>query len=71
MTCLRDFTGSPRGLPNRLNTSYQTTYSLGDASQPTRVKADVPQETRYKLGMQVRHKTYGVVWSKPPAGCWR
>jgi len=23
------------------------------------VKADVPQETRYKPGMQVRHKTYG------------
>ena len=51
---------SPRGLPNRLNTSYQTDYSRWEMPVHRQsVKADVPQETRYKPGMQVRHKTYG------------
>jgi DNA helicase-2/ATP-dependent DNA helicase PcrA len=52
--------GSPRGLPNRLNTSYHTDYSRWEApaNRPA-VKVDVPQETRFRPGMQVRHKTYG------------
>jgi len=52
--------GSPRGLPNRLNTSYQTDYSRWETPVHRQsVKVDVPQETRFRPGMQVRHKTYG------------
>jgi DNA helicase-2/ATP-dependent DNA helicase PcrA len=52
--------GSSRGLPNRLNTSYQTDYSRWEMPVHRQaVKVDVPQETRFRPGMQVRHKTYG------------
>jgi len=52
--------GSARGLPSRLNINYQSAYSRWEtpAYRPA-PRQDAPQNTKYKAGMQVRHKTYG------------
>jgi DNA helicase-2/ATP-dependent DNA helicase PcrA len=52
--------GSAKGLPSRLNISYQNAYSRWETpAYRAAPHQDLPQNTQYKAGMQVRHKTYG------------
>ena len=52
--------GSAKGLPSRLNISYQNAYSRWETpAYRAAPRQDLPQNTQYKAGMQVRHKTYG------------
>ncbi|NLW72908.1 MAG: UvrD-helicase domain-containing protein [Chloroflexi bacterium] len=54
-------TGSPRGLPSRLNYSHEPRYTRWEVPafmQPSRQPAQAPSK-RYQTGMQVRHAVYG------------